>query len=60
MKKQLIYTDTSVIGGCCDEEFKHWSLGLLKDFQLGAYSLVLSSLIEAEIESAPDEVKARS
>jgi hypothetical protein len=57
MKKQRIYTDTSVIGGCCDAEFKHWSLGLLKDFQLGVYSLILSVLIEAEIMVAPDEVK---
>lgn len=59
MKKQTIYADTSVIGGCCDDEFKHWSIGLLKDFQLGAYLLVLSSLVEAEILGAPQEVKEK-
>ena len=57
MKKTLIYVDTSVIGGCCDPEFQEWSLGLLADFQSGAFSLVLSELTEAEIEDAPTEVK---
>jgi len=57
MKKTLIYVDTSVIGGCCDPEFQEWSLGLLRDFQSGRFSLFLSELIEAEIQDAPDEVK---
>src|SRR4030066_565984 len=57
MKKTVIYVDTSVIGGCCDSEFQEWSLGLLRDFQSGAFILLLSELTEAEIEDAPDEVK---
>lgn len=57
MKKFRIYVDTSVIGGCCDPEFKEWSLGLLEDFKNGVYSLVLSVLTEAEIYEAPEEVK---
>lgn len=57
MKKISIYIDTSVIGGCCDPEFSEWSLGLLTDFQSGAFSLILSELTEAEIEDAPAEVK---
>ncbi len=57
MKKTLIYVDTSVIGGCCDPEFQEWSLGLLRNFQSGRFSLFLSELIEAEIQDAPDEVK---
>ena len=57
MKKINIYVDTSVIGGCCDLEFKEWSNGILKDFQSGTFGLLLSELIDAEIEDAPDEVK---
>ncbi|MFH1825257.1 MAG: type II toxin-antitoxin system VapC family toxin [Candidatus Firestonebacteria bacterium] len=57
MKRTRIYVDTSVIGGCCDLEFKEWSEGLLSDFRMGIFSLVLSSLTDAEIKDAPDEVK---
>ena len=55
--KQRIYIDTSVVGGCCDPEFKKWSDGLLSDFKVGIFSLVLSSVTDAEIEDAPEEVK---
>ena len=57
MKKRAIYVDTSVIGGCCDLEFQEWSNGILKDFQAGTFKLLLSELIDAEIEDAPEEVK---
>ena len=57
MKKFRIYVDTSVIGGCCDPDFQEWSLGLLKDFQNRVYSLVLSTLVDAEIYEAPLEVR---
>ena len=57
MKKIRVYADTSVIGGCCDPEFQHWSNGLLKDFQLRVFSLFLSVLTDAEIEDAPDDVR---
>ena len=33
MKKLKIYIDTSVIGGCYDEEFSLWSKGLFEDFK---------------------------
>jgi len=49
--------DTSVIGGCCDPEFKEWSLRLLEDFKTGNFSLLLSELTDAEVQDAPDEVK---
>jgi hypothetical protein len=32
MKLSRMYLDTSVIGGCYDEEFAAWSNGLMKDF----------------------------
>ena len=31
MSAVRVYLDTSVIGGCCDEEFSKWSLGLMRD-----------------------------
>jgi hypothetical protein len=57
MRKSRVYVDTSVIGGCCDSEFQEWSNGLLDDFEAGRYALLLSSLTDAEIEDAPEEVK---
>ncbi|MCK4437111.1 PIN domain protein [bacterium] len=57
MKKTRIYVDTSVIGGCYDPEFKKWSKGLLSDFKIGIFSLVISRLTDAEIEDAPEDVK---
>ena len=57
MRKSRVYVDTSVIGGCCDPEFQEWSNGLLEDFGAERFGLLLSSLTDAEIEDAPEEVK---
>ena len=57
MKKIRIYVDTSVIGGCCDLEFQEWSYGLFLDFQAETFTLILSEIVDAEIQDAPDEVK---
>ena len=58
MKLQRIYVDTSVIGGCHDEEFAPWSLGLMKDFRLGNMRAVVSAVVDAEIQDAPAHVRA--
>ena len=55
--KQRVYTDTSVIGGCFDEEFAEWSNALLKEFREGSKIAVVSSLTLSELEGAPDKVK---
>lgn len=57
MKRLNIYVDTSVIGGCVDDEFKEWSNGLLMDFRNGLYVPVLSELTVQEIEPAPSSVQ---
>jgi predicted nucleic acid-binding protein len=44
-----IYTDTSAIGGCYDEEFRTPSLALFERFQNGLDTLVLSALTLAEL-----------
>lgn len=59
MKKQRIYVDTSVIGGCFDEEFERWSNGLLIDFKKQIFTPVLSEVIEAEIADSPEFVVSK-
>ena len=59
MKKARVYIDTSVIGGCFDEEFASWSNGLLKDFRLGHFKPVVSEVVAFELESAPERVKSK-
>ena len=57
MKVQRIYVDTSVIGGCFDDEFSLWSNGLMEDFRFGRYTPVFSEAVLAEISDAPDNVR---
>ena len=57
MRKQRIYVDTSVLGGCFDPEFEVWSNGLINDFRKGEFRLVLSDVTTAEIERAPEPVR---
>lgn len=56
--KRRIYTDTSVIGGCLDEEFQQPSLELFSRFGSGEDILVLSELTLKELQRAPAEVNA--
>ena len=58
MKIQRIYIDTSVIGGCFDPEFSEWSNGLIADFRNGIFQPLLSDVIAAEIQEAPETVQA--
>ncbi|MBN1422689.1 MAG: PIN domain protein [Planctomycetes bacterium] len=55
--KPRIYTDTSVLGGCEDEEFRTPSRRLLRAFVEGELVLVLSELVVRELESAPEAVR---
>ena len=55
--KFKIYTDTSVFGGCYDEEFSKWSMKLIDEFKNGKNILVLSDLTLKEIEESPRHVR---
>lgn len=55
--KRRIYTDTSVIGGCLDEEFREPSRELFSRFESGKDVLVLSELTLKELQRAPEEVR---
>jgi len=57
--KLRIYTDTSVLGGCEDEEFAEHSIRLMECFVRGERLLVLSSLTVQELAAAPAEVRSR-
>jgi len=59
MKKPRIYIDTSVIGGCFDAEFATWLNSLIKDFAAGTFMPVLSDMVSAEIQDAPDKVRQK-
>jgi len=57
MMKFRIYTDTSALGGCEDEEFAEHSVRLMGTFVRGERILVLSSLTVQELAAAPAEVR---
>jgi len=55
--KTRIYIDTSVIGGCEDEEFREHSARLMECFARGEFVLVLSDLTVQELSAAPQDVR---
>jgi hypothetical protein len=55
--KTRIYIDTSVVGGCEDEEFREHSSRLMACFEKGEYILVLSNLTIQELAGAPEHVR---
>jgi len=59
MHKQRIYIDTSVIGGCFDEEFQEWSNKLFEEFINGNKIAVISNITTEELIDAPNYVKEK-
>lgn len=57
MKKLRIYADTSVFGGCFDEEFQVESRKLFDAVKGGAFILVVSDAVLAELQGAPQKVR---
>jgi len=57
MKILKIYLDTSVIGGCFDEEFAEESNILIDQIKNGKYIAVISDMTLKELEFAPDNIK---
>ncbi len=54
---QRVYIDTSVIGGCLDQEFKKWSVELFSEFKNGTKIAVISDITLDELEYAPKKVQ---
>ena len=57
-KKMRIYVDTSVIGGCFDEEFQKSSNRLIEHARCGRLVLLVSDVVVRELEKAPEFVHA--
>ena len=58
MKRIRIYVDTSVIGGCLDDEFADESRALLTMARRGEAVLLLSDLLLEELAKAPPAVRS--
>ena len=52
-----IYVDTSVVGGCLDDEFCEASLKLMELFRTGLATVLVSELLMRELEGAPADVQ---
>jgi len=57
MKLQRAYIDTSVIGGCFDEEFSSSSNRLMRDFEAGRFKAVVSDIVEIEINKGHAQIQ---
>src|SRR5580704_6001106 len=52
-----VYADTSVFGGCFDDEFKAESVGFFEEVRQGRFIVVVSNVTLDELELAPDLVR---
>ncbi len=57
MKRFRIYADTSVFGGCFDDEFAEESLAFFEAVRNGKFVLVVSPTVLAELQRAPEQVQ---
>lgn len=58
MKKQWIYFDTSVYGGYFDKEFEEFTKPLFKRILDGEFIVLFSSMLDEELEFAPERIKS--
>ena len=57
IKPLKVYADTSVYGGVFDEEFAKPSRRFFDQVREGRFALVVSPLVEAELEQSPAQVQ---
>lgn len=57
MSRLRIYVDTSVVGGCGDEEFAEESLALFNMARKGEAFILVSDLLAQELVHAPEKVQ---
>jgi predicted nucleic acid-binding protein len=57
MKKQRIYFDTSVFGGYFDKEFEEFTKLLFERINNGEFTVLLSTMLDEELEFAPERIK---
>ncbi len=56
MKKIRVFVDTSVFGGCFDDEFKKDSEAFFDLVKKGRFQVVISNAIVDELDSAPGHI----
>ena len=56
MKKQRIYFDTSVFGGYFDSEFEEFTKPLFARNKNGEFKILLSAVLQRELEQAPEKI----
>jgi len=57
MKRFRVYADTSVYGGCFDEEFAKESIAFFDAVRSARFKLVVSPTVLAELRRAPERVR---
>ena len=53
---ERVYIDTSVIGGCFDEEFEFYTKLFFEKVEQGEFKIILSDILTAELVGAPESV----
>jgi predicted nucleic acid-binding protein len=56
MKKQRIYFDSSVFGGYFDKEFEEFTKPLYDRINNGEFKVLLSAVLQRELEPAPEKI----
>ncbi|MBF0208274.1 MAG: type II toxin-antitoxin system VapC family toxin [Oligoflexia bacterium] len=56
-RKLRIFVDTSVFGGCFDDEFRTASERFFEQVKNGLFTVVVSDTVIKELEKSPEEVK---
>jgi hypothetical protein len=54
-----VYLDSSIVGGCFDEEFQYPSNALFEEFKRGLKIALISDLLLLELEEAPARVREK-
>ena len=57
MRKLRVFVDTSVFGGCFDEEFECHSRHFFDEVRTGLYRIVVSQTVLDELKAAPEQIK---
>lgn len=57
VKRLRVYADTSVFGGCFDDEFDSANEEFFREVRTGRFNLVISDAVVRELQEAPERVR---
>jgi len=57
MRRLRVYADTSVFGGCFDDEFAEASRTFFRDVAAGRFVVVIADAVLRELALAPEQVR---